>query len=563
MRIALTIFLILFSAGIGFSQSSQTDSFNIYINKTQEFLHNDIEKARYYSDKAYAIALKSNDRYKLGVSYKYKGIVLFKDGYNEKPAEFLNKAFDIFKSGNNDKELPDMYYYLGISQLNLGNYIISINYFFTGIEKAEKYKNTDALVMLYFGLGRLYYYIAKTDEAIKYFNKSLSVAKKTKSDFIVFPNNFLGICYYDKMQYEKALRYSLENVAVSEKNGNNLMLSESYLMMALVNSAKKNNKPAMEFYLKSLEIADKYKGKRLLGRDYNYFSEFYFGLSDYENAIKYARKTYEIGKEINEKALIVTSTNILSLSYFKINNINEAYKYSEEHFAKYSEINSGEVLSKFYTSVIDNEMKKREIEKLKQEKNNRIKTLVLLSALLFVIIISLVIYYQQKLKIKNFQLARLEQRKSQEKLQRDLGIKRKEMEKLALYIIEKNHFLEQLKGKINSLKKKKNVNEIVEESNKILLFSSQNIGLSKERKEFNIYINSLYSDFHSNLSQKCPSLTEHDRRLAVLIKLNFSSKEIASILNITQRSALIFRYRLKKKLNLPEGKDMEEFFSEI
>ena len=58
---------------------------------------------------------------------------------------------------------------------------------------------------------------------------------------------------------------------------------------------------------------------------------------------------------------------------------------------------------------------------------------------------------------------------------------------------------------------------------------------------------------------RCPNLSERERRLAILLRLGFSSKEIASIVNLETKSIEINRYRLRKKLQLDRGENLVSY----
>jgi DNA-binding CsgD family transcriptional regulator len=58
-------------------------------------------------------------------------------------------------------------------------------------------------------------------------------------------------------------------------------------------------------------------------------------------------------------------------------------------------------------------------------------------------------------------------------------------------------------------------------------------------------------------------MTENEKRLAALLRLNLSSKEIASILNISPKSVEMNRYRLRKKLGVPSDVGLSEFIREL
>lgn len=73
----------------------------------------------------------------------------------------------------------------------------------------------------------------------------------------------------------------------------------------------------------------------------------------------------------------------------------------------------------------------------------------------------------------------------------------------------------------------------------------------------------VYTDFSNRLEQKFPNLTLQDRRLMVLLRIGFSSKEIAPILNISVKSVEISRYRLRKKLNLNQEESLTDFIKNI
>ncbi|RUA28671.1 MAG: hypothetical protein DSY76_04170, partial [Bacteroidetes bacterium] len=69
--------------------------------------------------------------------------------------------------------------------------------------------------------------------------------------------------------------------------------------------------------------------------------------------------------------------------------------------------------------------------------------------------------------------------------------------------------------------------------------------------------------FYSALREKYPNLTPNEVRLSALIRLDLSSKEIASILNISSKSVEMNRYRLRKKMQLSSSVNLSEFIRSI
>ena len=74
---------------------------------------------------------------------------------------------------------------------------------------------------------------------------------------------------------------------------------------------------------------------------------------------------------------------------------------------------------------------------------------------------------------------------------------------------------------------------------------------------------SLHEDFNAKLTEAFPSLTPQERRLATLLRLGFSSKYIATLMNITPKSVEISRYRLRQKLGLGKGDNLVTYIQSI
>ncbi len=82
-------------------------------------------------------------------------------------------------------------------------------------------------------------------------------------------------------------------------------------------------------------------------------------------------------------------------------------------------------------------------------------------------------------------------------------------------------------------------------------------------KEFNLYFDQVDKQFLKSIKKQHPKLTQNDIRLCSLIRLNLSTKEIASLLNVSVRGVEQSRYRLKKRLDLEGGRNLVEYISEF
>jgi len=143
--------------------------------------------------------------------------------------------------------------------------------------------------------------------------------------------------------------------------------------------------------------------------------------------------------------------------------------------------------------------------------------------------------------------------------------KRQEVMNVALSIVEQKEFLESLDAMVKRLAK----TEDPKEKDRIIaeLGSSIKQRLSYDRdvdsQYFYAQAESLHEDFSAKLSENFPDLTQQERRLATLLRLGFSSKYIATLMNITPKSVEISRYRLRQKLGLAKGDNLVNFIKSI
>ncbi|MEN6568542.1 MAG: LuxR C-terminal-related transcriptional regulator [Rikenellaceae bacterium] len=148
-------------------------------------------------------------------------------------------------------------------------------------------------------------------------------------------------------------------------------------------------------------------------------------------------------------------------------------------------------------------------------------------------------------------------------LHKRLEIKRKDLINNALWIGQQRNFLDEIYTEIKHLE---NIDEIEKIKEDIRTLEKKII----DKKAFSHEINELYSqvellhkDFSSILHERFPNLTEQEKRIATLLRLGFSTKELSSIMSITPKSVEVCRYRLRKKMNLKRDENLIEFIKSL
>jgi len=150
-----------------------------------------------------------------------------------------------------------------------------------------------------------------------------------------------------------------------------------------------------------------------------------------------------------------------------------------------------------------------------------------------------------------------------EQLQADLASKSRELANSAMNIVYKNELLQKISHEIIQLKDssgKKLSDEQLRKIQKVI-----DDGMTDER-DWNLFessFNEAHESFFKKLKAQHPDLVPNDLKLCAYLRMNMSSKEMASLLNISLRGVEIRRYRLRKKLDLEHDKNLVEFLMEL
>ncbi len=146
------------------------------------------------------------------------------------------------------------------------------------------------------------------------------------------------------------------------------------------------------------------------------------------------------------------------------------------------------------------------------------------------------------------------------RLEREMEHKTAELTAMALNLIEKNQFLQSLKNEMAGVteatgaKGKTAVKDLLRKVN-------GNLHTERDWNAFEAQFESVHHDFLSKVAIVCPSLTRTELKVCALLKLNMSSKEVADILSTSVRTAENHRYRIRKKLGLPDDINVSTYFA--
>ena len=238
---------------------------------------------------------------------------------------------------------------------------------------------------------------------------------------------------------------------------------------------------------------------------------------------------------------------------------------------------------RFYEDSIESINQSKEIvlykeryekEKLKLEKANTSRWL-LISVLIGVVLLSLLLYFYQRRKLilhrKEEELNRLAFRLRENELL---------MERNRRYISELEAQAEESRESVEQLKEQKERLASLSRDNEALTAQvlAKEAWLSSLRKKpvyldeagakkVRMITDKVYTDFTRRLSGSVPSLSEYDLTLCCLVKLRFPVSDIAVLLGISSSSVSTSKLRAKKKiyesLGISDKKSLDQWIGEF
>ena len=517
--------------------------------------------------------------------------------------------------------LSDALYYIGFINKKKGDLLKALDYYKKSLEIDKKLSNRIGESATYHNMGALYESQMDISNAIKSYNKSLKIKEELDDQLgIGYSLNAFGKLYTNQGDNNKALQFFQKSLLIFEKFDKKV---EMALVINNIGSVYEIVGPrikALEFYEKSLKISQEVMNKGGEALCLNNIGAYYSSIGKQNQAIDYYENSLKISQEIGDvKSIALTLFNISEIKLERGQSIrqeaNKIYGVGKElgvplviekgaFLMKVLKQNEGDFKKAFYyyqeevlmrDSILDGENYKlvqkqqaryeykqqaaidsvshfdeivlKDQVLLKEREQNKLKTIIYWIASIFFAVLSFLIIYFQKIKIKrNYRLNEQQgvihrislKNKELENnaLIAELDYKSKEVVNFALHIIEKNKFLENLRKEIidfDEIADKKKLKKLIDE----------NLFIEKDREEFKANIESINESFFLKLNDKFPKLTKNDKRLCSLLRLKLTSKEIATIQNISPSSVDITRHRLRKKLNITADVNLSDFLNKI
>ncbi|RED95980.1 tetratricopeptide repeat protein [Marinoscillum furvescens] len=438
---------------------------------------------------------------------------------------------------------------------------------------AEEIADTISLITIYEDLGGLYSIYEKYDDAIANFETALKLSQllSGENQFVAVDLNqiyyALAVTHRKAEFYEKALDYLDLCLAVKVKK--NIEASNTAFIDAEkgIIYLKQNKLQLAEQYLRK---AHAFFVQRSLS--YRIFTSLFLGDMYYQRGdLEEANRYYRYSLESQEKSKSHGDSKVeilkkLSDTYHILGQTDSAYKYQVQALAITDSLfNAKTAVNNQLFGIRDKHDEKIRArdqfiaqQHLIIERNQTTATRLklLIGFLLFAAIVTIVILRMRK-KLRNSRLEqeqiKMEAEHDREKARAIMEVKSKELTANTLQMIEKDRVVEEL------------LQELKKESPGT--YRAMKARVSKGNKDMWEHFNKRFIEvdtrFYERLRARHPDLTPTEHRHCALIKLNFDSKEMASLLGISVNSVHISRHRIRKKMGLERDDNLTSHIAGI
>lgn len=452
----------------------------------------------------------------------------------------LYHAEEIIPYGKNGWK-SRIYNQMSASYCSLGDYTKAIELSDKAIAFSKVENDSVILAQAYNNRGIIHVYINESEQAERFFHLALDINRRHKN-LKSIAANLNNLCLYPN-NIKQQIRWISEAIVINRNLNAIWSLSENYNNLGRLYYYEKKYAQAVVVLKKAHELAKKVGARGIICDNYEYSAMVYAATGEYKKAYEQQAALYNLSKEIQSGSKLRTVEQ----------NIAEKRLLSQQQ---------------------ETERKEQEY-KIEQLRRN-ILTIIIVACSLAVIGLLLhqrfkrkkklqLINTQYRLEQSEHEVAKLKvlrQKMELEKAQTELATNKQEITDFAVFLQSRNEVLEKIREMIRVGYKMEGA-ELIAYLKKINAFIAQNLNGEKSGNITLQHIDEKNQEFVERLVLRHPNLTQGEKHLATLLRVELSTKEIAMLTGTTPKTINMNRYRLRKSLGLSAEDDLVAYIRSI
>ena len=329
-------------------------------------------------DSALSVAQRFNDSTTLSLSYLVKGNIFCYMGKYAKGMEYYFKGLAVEEKAKIQPYTHWFYSNIGNLYYDQKSYLKALDYSYKAIKAEEKAGDKQAMLNTCSNLGQIYASLEKNDSAIHYYKRALKISEETNDGFGISTAVVNMAILYTKMKdYDKATIYSMQGYKIAKEKGFTDLYAYAVSNLGSINKALKQYDIAEKYYIESAGIAKKMGSNILMKESYLLLASLYEERENFKKAYEYFQLYSETKDSLlnQENSKLITEMNT---------------KYTTEK--KEKEI---ELLKK------NEDIQKLELNKRKNElENQRTISISALGGFVLLMIVAILMFSRYQLKKK-------------------------------------------------------------------------------------------------------------------------------------------------------------------
>mgnify|MGYP000016988778 FL=1 len=458
----------------------------------------------------------------------------------------------------------------------LGNFDLSIK----NLYDTQRYinpANKRQTAQLYSLMGRVYSKLGDYNKGIELNDKATSIFKSLgDSASVAGCYNERGVMHYLLDEFvvaEKFLQRAL-TINRAQRNLKEIATNLNNLCLYQGDTEKK-----LSLIQEAIAINKNLDAQWSLGENYNNMGKQYYFSEQYPHALEALQKAYEYARNIGAKELICDNYEYSSWVYAAIGDYKQAYTRLSQMYALSKELQSSNKLRNIEQEISYKRYQDQKYATEMQEQTYKIELLkrnlwFLGSVLVLGLAFSIFLYkwykrrkglqliearYQLELSQRELSELKLHQQELElQNIQNALDSSQQEVTSFAVFLRSRNELLDKIREMIKEGYKMDN-QTLIPHLKKVNAYISQYQSGDKTNNALLLNIEDKSKEFIERLTKEHPNLTQGEKYLATMLRVNLSTKEISMISGNSPKTINMNRYRLRKALNLPTEKDLVEY----
>jgi tetratricopeptide (TPR) repeat protein len=479
----------------------------------------------------------------------------------DKVLHHIEKGMEYCTNDDFLKERSQLLGLEGYVYLNRGLPQKSLSRFSEMLSAGKIIQDTFTIIGAYHGKSRSFIELEQYNEAIQLLNEGIDRYIKpaqTNRTLAVF-YNALGMAYGEADLPLKALEYYQSYERISRE-----IKDSTFIVYALVNQGEvyntmKNLEKARYYLHLAQELNLRVQNGQAKAAIAGNFAQLCYETADFENAKRYLLQAFNLGYSSEQIRFLDENYQLLAKVYDSLGLADSSiwilhnYLAFKDSMFEADKVNTIHYMDAFFSM----EEKEHEAEIVEQKLKNRTILLSLsITSFILVLLLLILIYSRYKLRIR---------------------LHAKETEKLSMTIDEKNR---ELVGKLLNegqwdAYKEQRLEDLEQALSQENLSTARNVLADIQKhgnhrrpgtfdwENFKVHFEQVHPDFFKNLKKEHNELTVNDLRHCAYIRMNLTTKEIAGLLHVSDRSVQTSRYRIKKKLELDKDIDLTHYIQGI